>query len=172
MNELANHLWQSTAFAAAIGLAALALRRNSARVRYWLWLAASLKFLVPFSLLVSIGARVEVPAAARALPANTAGQISTYFAPAPTLLTTVADVDTVSHWPMVLGAAWLAGALCLLLRWLRRWRMIRRAARSATVLSLGQAVPVLSSPLLMEPGVFGVLRPVLLLPEGITEKLT
>ena len=38
---LANHLWQSTAFLAAVWLLTLALRRNEARVRYWLWLAAS-----------------------------------------------------------------------------------------------------------------------------------
>src|SRR5207248_3741924 len=43
-----NHLWQSTLFVAAVGLAALALRRNSASVRHTLWLAASVKFLVPF----------------------------------------------------------------------------------------------------------------------------
>lgn len=48
MNHLANHLWQSTVFAAAVALATMAMRRNSARLRYWLWLAASLKFLIPF----------------------------------------------------------------------------------------------------------------------------
>ena len=53
-----NHLWQSTLFAAAAGLLTLALRKNHARARYWLWLAASLKFLVPFSLLTSLGSRM------------------------------------------------------------------------------------------------------------------
>ena len=28
-------------------------------MRYWLWLAASVKFLIPFSLLVSLGSQVE-----------------------------------------------------------------------------------------------------------------
>ena len=36
----------------------LALRKNQARVRHHLWLAASLKFLVPFSLLVSLGSHL------------------------------------------------------------------------------------------------------------------
>ena len=31
---------------------------------------------------------------------------------------------------------------------------------------------ILCSPALLEPGVFGIRRPVLLLPEGITERLT
>src|SRR5690348_10078707 len=52
---LANHLWQSTLFAVAAGLLTLALRKQHARIRYWLWLAASVKFLLPFSLLTSLG---------------------------------------------------------------------------------------------------------------------
>ena len=48
-----NHLWQSTLFAVAVGLLTLLLRKNHARARYALWLAASLKFLIPFSLVVS-----------------------------------------------------------------------------------------------------------------------
>src|SRR5580765_2535047 len=54
---VADHLWQSTLFAIAASLLALLLRKQNARARHWLWLAASLKFLFPFSLLVSIGSR-------------------------------------------------------------------------------------------------------------------
>jgi len=54
-STLANHLWQSTLFAGVVGLLVLSLRRNQAMVRYGLWLTASAKFLVPFSLLVSAG---------------------------------------------------------------------------------------------------------------------
>ena len=42
------HLWQSTLVTGVVWLATLALRRNRPRVRYWLWVAASVKFLVPF----------------------------------------------------------------------------------------------------------------------------
>ena len=55
---MGNHLWQSTLFAVVAGLLTLMLRKNQARARYALWLAASLKFLVPFSLLVGIGTHV------------------------------------------------------------------------------------------------------------------
>jgi len=58
LTGIANHLWQSTLFAAAAWLLTLALRRNRAAVRYQLWLAASLKFLVPFSLFVSLGSHI------------------------------------------------------------------------------------------------------------------
>ncbi len=55
---MANHLWQSTLFALLAAILALALRKNQARVRHRLWLAASLKFLIPFSLLTSLGAHL------------------------------------------------------------------------------------------------------------------
>ena len=56
LSPLANHLWQSTLCVAVAWLLTLALRKNRAAVRYWIWLAASVKFLIPFSLLVSAGA--------------------------------------------------------------------------------------------------------------------
>lgn len=43
------HLLQSTLFAMLIALFVHAFRASAARVRYWLWLAASVKFLVPLS---------------------------------------------------------------------------------------------------------------------------
>src|ERR1700691_256902 len=62
---LAGHLWQSTFFALAAGLMTAAFRGNRAQVRYWLWLSASLKFLVPFALLLNLGSYLEtrMPAA-------------------------------------------------------------------------------------------------------------
>jgi bla regulator protein blaR1 len=55
------HLWQSTLFAGAAGVLTLALRKNQARARYWLWLAASAKFLIPFSWLVALGSSIGWP---------------------------------------------------------------------------------------------------------------
>jgi uncharacterized protein (TIGR03435 family) len=43
---------------------------------------------------------------------------------------------------------------------------------AALPLPLKLEIQVMSSPVLVEPGVFGILRPVLLLPEGITDRLT
>ena len=47
--DVVAHLWQSTLVIGVVWLMTLALRGNRAHVRHRLWLAASVKFLVPFS---------------------------------------------------------------------------------------------------------------------------
>jgi hypothetical protein len=71
VRELCNHLWQSTLFVVIVALLALLLRKNQARLRYWLWMAASARFLIPFSLLISLGSHLPWPSHAVA-PKTTA----------------------------------------------------------------------------------------------------
>ncbi len=59
LTDIVNHLWQSTLIATAIAALAVMLRDHGAHVRYWLWWAASVKFLVPFSLLTMLGERAR-----------------------------------------------------------------------------------------------------------------
>src|SRR5579864_2882113 len=54
-----SHLVQSTLFAGAVALLTLAFRANRAQVRFWLWLSASLKFLIPFALLSIAGSHIR-----------------------------------------------------------------------------------------------------------------
>ena len=71
---IANHLWQSTLIAVIAGLLTLLLRNNRAHIRYCLWLAASGKFLIPFSLLVFAGGQLgRRPAIALAQSADAKG---------------------------------------------------------------------------------------------------
>ena len=56
---LANHIWQSTLCMIILGALTLLFRRNSAVVRYRLWLIASVKFLVPFSLFIALGGLLQ-----------------------------------------------------------------------------------------------------------------
>src|SRR5437867_5352403 len=65
MGTLTNHLWQSTLFAVVAALLTVAFRKNRAQVRYWLWFSASLKFFVPFSLLMSFGSHLDWAPAAK-----------------------------------------------------------------------------------------------------------
>src|SRR5512137_1536024 len=56
-----NHLWQSTLVVlAAWLLCRIVLAPNHPRVRFAVWLAASLKFLIPFSLFVALGQQLGV----------------------------------------------------------------------------------------------------------------
>jgi hypothetical protein len=65
---LVNHLWQSTAFAVGAWLLTIVLRQNHARTRFRLWMIASAKFLVPISLLIGVGERLQLRPAAQVAP--------------------------------------------------------------------------------------------------------
>jgi uncharacterized protein (TIGR03435 family) len=174
---LVNHLWQSTVAALAAWLVALTLRSNPARIRYWVWMIASMKFLIPFSLFVSAGewlrsataSPVERPALAAVM-----AQIAQPFPQAQVF--PAAGVATASHpadlMARILFSLWACGSLTAAFLWLRKWRQISAAMRAASPRTLAVGVPVFCTSSLLEPGVFGILRPVLLLPEGIMDRLT
>ena len=175
---LVNHLWQSMVVVGMAWLLALALRKNHARVRYCVWMAASVKFLLPFSLLMTAGEWLPswVPAqAAQPAVVNATEMVTQPFAGEQFF--DAAPMATAGHhanWMAVmLLAVWICGASVVAIRfghgWLRVWS-VRREARPLDLAA--QQVPVLCSSTLMEPGIFGILRPVLLLPEGILERLT
>jgi bla regulator protein BlaR1 len=113
--ELINHLWQSTLFAAVAWLLTIAFRKNRAQVRYWLWLSASFKFLVPFSLLMSFGSHLEwaAPAKKNAAPAVLSA-IKQVTQPFPETMsfapTTAGTPDGVSFAiPLILIGLWACG---------------------------------------------------------------
>src|SRR4030081_2683640 len=68
---IANHVWQSTVCVAVAGLLTLTMTHHRAQLRYGLWLAASVKFLVPFGTLVTLGRYVGGPTSFRVEPCVT-----------------------------------------------------------------------------------------------------
>lgn len=198
---LGNHLWQSTLCVAAAGLLALALRKNRAAARYGLWFAASVKFLVPFSLLVALGSHLAPP---RPQPRATAGgfyfvmeEVSRPFsqaAPGSQRVTQsrrpweagLSD-QLVRALPAGIAGLWLCGFLGVLGLWCRRWRGMTKVLRGATPLRQGREaealrrakgltgirapIELLSSPASLEPGIFGIIKPVLVWPQRISERL-
>ena len=171
MTEVFTHLWQSTVFAALITAAALLCRRNPASTRFWLWLAASLKFLVPFSVLYALGALAPTPIPSRAA-ALRIERITSSFTPAVIEEFTPPATGAVIDWILVLGAVWAIGVAVQLVRWYAQWLSIRRGLRTAVALPIAAPIPVLSVETQLEPGVFGIFRPRLLLPRGIESLLT
>jgi uncharacterized protein (TIGR03435 family) len=173
---IANHLWQSTLFAGIAGLLTLLLRNNRAHARYCLWLAASAKFLVPFSLLMLAGGlvgrhSVAVPAPTR-VPVIVEQVNEPFVAEVPPGAVAMphASKSGTLVAPMLV-ALWAIGCGALVFSWWVRWRRIQVVVRTASPVPLGIGVPALSSASILEPGVFGVFRPVLLLPDGIGDRL-
>ena len=192
---LGNHLWQSTLFAIVAGLLTLILRKNHARARYGLWLAASVKFLIPFSLLVGLGSHLARPRAAAPPESgfySAMEEISQPFTqPTAHAIAPLAHSTTpptpVHLLPAILAAVWFCGFVVVLSVWYARWRRISATVREAVPLREGREVEALRhaeraggirrplelllAPCSLEPGIFGIIRPVLVWPEGISERL-
>ena len=193
-----NHLWQSTLVAGAAALLALALRKHHARARYWIWLAASIKFLVPFSLLVAVGSHLawQRHSAETTRPALyfAIEEIGQPFTPAAARVASdrAATLNSISlmHLLPWTAAVWLAGFLIVVLAWSVRWRRIAAAMKSASPSSEGRELTALrrierirgirtpialllseASLASLEPGIFGIARPALIWPQGISPRL-
>jgi beta-lactamase regulating signal transducer with metallopeptidase domain len=178
---IADHLWQSTLCAAGVGLLAAYLRGNRARVRYTLWLAASIKFLAPFSLLIALGSqspwrqtgepgRRVVPLPVSIAAARVAEPFAAAFRPP-------SDRPLPGNLTRTLAAIWAIGFASLTVMRLRGWRHLRAALAASTPASLRTVgietqLPIRSSAQMPGPGVVGCWRPVLLVPAGTDDDLT
>jgi bla regulator protein blaR1 len=190
-----NHLWQSTVFTGLVGLMMLFLRKCMASVRYGLWLAASVKFLIPFSLLIGLGGLLPKPqhvAVGRQIAMysalDAAGEPFSEIAQPPVMEHGASLMERLAKvLPVVLAAVWLCGVVTVLLVWYVRWQRVAATLRRAVPVKEGREVeilrrleilakartrtPLLLSQELMEPGIFGIVRPVLLWPERLSERL-
>jgi len=177
-SEMIAHLWQSTLVIGVVWLATLALQANRARVRYWLWTTASVKFLVPFSWLVALGAQFEWRTApAITQPAATFVMEQVLAPPVLAAASYTPATQPTAVWPWVLASVWAVGFFVVLFWWWRHWRPVGTALLQARPITLGfdcniADLAVMSSPSTLEPGVVGIWRPVLLLPEGLVDRLT
>jgi beta-lactamase regulating signal transducer with metallopeptidase domain len=193
--RLGNHLWQSTLFAVVAGLLAFALRKNHAQARYWLWLSASVKFLFPFSLLVGIGSGLAwsrgSAEAKTGLYLAMKGFSQPFTQPIVPMFSEAAQLGvarSLVNWlPMLVVTVWLCGFLLVLGLWFVRWRRISAVAREAITSCEGREVEILRrvertkrikkptemrmSRTSIEPGIFGIFRPVLVWPNGMPHGL-
>src|SRR5262245_41559594 len=195
MTTIGDHLWQSTLVAGAAAALTLLLRTNRADVRHAIWLAASLKFLLPFAALIAVGRRLGLAPQAAALPdvdAPIAFVVDTVARPFSMRPLDVAGAaahsgpDWFAAMPVVLAGLWIAGTLTMLSLWFVRRRRISFLVERAVPLDdervltpLRQleglrrriALRAVAADTMLEPGVFGIFRPVLLWPRGIANKL-
>jgi beta-lactamase regulating signal transducer with metallopeptidase domain len=172
IEAILNHLWQSTLFMAVAGLLTLMLRRNGAHIRFWLWFAASVKFLIPFAAVSALVGHWPVPIAPEV---STAGlflmQPAAQPFSTPSLFFSAPAAPGLDLTTLLLGL-WGAGFAVIAGRWLFRWRRLRGVLRRAIDLPLAAPVAVKMAPSSLEPGLVGIWRPVILLPQGLTEYLS
>jgi beta-lactamase regulating signal transducer with metallopeptidase domain len=166
-----DHLWQSTLFAAAVALLTLALRNHGAQIRFWLWFSASLKFLIPFAALTAIGRYLLMPIAPQmSAPGFFVIQPAAQPFSAP-MSALSAPAATGPHLTWLLLALWGTGVAAIFARWLVRWLRLREILQGAVDLPVTAPVTVKQARSSIEPGLVGVWKPVIVLPQGITERL-
>jgi len=170
---LINHLWQSTLFCCGAWLITRALRANSASLRHWIWLLASLKFLVPFSLFYFVGSFIGMPAARFAdeppLMLGDALQSATLLvSPGALRATDTADSSAIF---IILFSIWSGVAVFLALRWLLAWHAANSLARAARP-APGAPADARITDADIEPAVARVFRPVVLLPAALLGRLS
>ena len=180
MDAIADHIWQSTICAVAAGVLALIFRRNNASVRYWIWFAAAVKFLVPVAALT---------AAANWIPLPQATAVAEVALDAAALVFRASAIPDISGPPAVLLlATWLAGVFVVLGRSAWLWHHLATDARNAPpivegivhdslrsaerALGVRKPTPVVAAIGPVEPGVLGMFRPVMLWPAHLTAGLS
>jgi beta-lactamase regulating signal transducer with metallopeptidase domain len=145
---VADHLWQSTLVAALAALLALTLRRNRPQVRYAIWLAASLKFLVPFAALVFVVNLSGWRPTATPVRPDVTVVIDAISQPFSTIVTaperrarTALTREQVTS--IVLIGLWFGGFAAVVTTWTARWRRIAAAVREASLMQDGRQLDTL-----------------------------
>jgi bla regulator protein BlaR1 len=169
---LLTHLWQSTLVLLGAWVLARACKRNAAAVRYWIWFVASVKFLVPLALLQQLGDRLgrSLP---EPLPVDAAlvESASAVFVPAVPRDLATSDA-ALSQILAIAAAIWALGASLLLLRWFLQWCSVRARLAFAPEVSLDLTAPARITSSDLPTGVFGILRPVVILPREVMHSLS
>jgi bla regulator protein blaR1 len=187
-----DHVWQSSVCAAIVSWLAWGFRSESAAVRYRLWLVASAKFLVPLWVLLETGRRigtlrqisVTTPKWYQAVvrvgqPLAEANSSASQAAP-------MIRHGAYSTFEMI-TAIWLIGVAVVASGYARRWFQAWRIARCAEVVTgktesqalltamhsflTIQHATLATSEHVTAPCVFGIWRPKLLWPRGLSERL-
>ena len=72
-----------------------------------------------------------------------------------------------TDWTLILIVLWSIGFLAVIARWALRWAQLRNVLRDSVDFPLYAPIDVKVAPSSLEPGLVGILRPVILLPKGL-----
>ncbi len=195
--EMANHLWQSTLFLLlALAIVAI-LRKAAAKSRYTVWLIASAKFVLPLAAFAALGKWLNLgsflpSAATLESPVSSGGSLINIVSSEPVTTQLVSTIEiTYQHNEIycILTLLWLLGCLSLLALWRKRSRAFKAALgfrhtptteREAELLNNAQVrigltatrVNLIVSDSILEPVVLGIWKPTVVMPRGLSQKLT
>jgi len=191
---VANHLWQSTVFVLAVSLLTFLFAKNRARIRYMLWLAASAKFLIPFSVLTTLGSLIPLPTHLSHTVQPSLISYA-YIANQPFSANGItggfSNQNLSSHiesWlPAAFATIWALGVAAVLLTWYVRWRQVSKILQRSVPVVESREIEILRrieneanlptrirfvvSSDMMEPGVYGIFHPVMLWPAKLSAQL-
>ena len=185
-----NHLWQATLFALPVWGAMKLLRQASPRVRHAGWMLALAKFALPAAALAAVIDRFgwRSPRLDSLATNFSAGAMVLLEAVEP-VVAEVSENASASHAELycALTAIWLAGAFAVFAFWqFRHWRFTRGinadsvpatgsvaelSARLQRELGIAGDVPLLVSGQAAGPGLLGILRPKIVLPPNLENRL-
>ncbi|HUZ47274.1 MAG TPA: M56 family metallopeptidase [Terriglobia bacterium] len=179
---LLNTLWYAAAVVALGWIVLRYSRRVNAATRYWIWTAV-LGFILVLPFLPGLVARAH--AALKAQPATSMVVAPMAAVPAaqgteqlPPVILTFNSAPESNPWPLWLMAVWIAAAVWQLGRLLMGALSVRRLkARAEDVpiaklpLALRRRVRVLASGKVSSPAAVGYLRPAVVVPPGLLDRL-
>ena len=180
--------WQGSALVlVALALSAVLRRHLAPGWRYGLWLVVLLRFALPIQITLPWSPWTMAPMPALGAPAE--GITLRIPDPQRTVAVPAGVASPMGHdavsWRTVLAVLWVGGALIGLgLMTLSWWRLRQRLGRAATDASLEEAViwaaqtaglrripAVRCLPDLACPAAFGIIRPVILVPAGLSQRI-
>lgn len=193
--EMINHLWQSTLFLLLAIVIVAILRKAAAKSRYTVWLMVSAKFALPLTAFAAFGQWLDLgsflPSALES-PALNSGNLISIVSSEQTATELVSTVEIVSHHSEVyciLTLGWLIGCLLLFALWQKRSRAFKATLgyrntptteREAELLNNAQIrigltakrVNLIVSDSILEPVALGIWQPTVVMPKGLSQKLT
>lgn len=193
--RIADHLWQATIFGLVVVLTTIALKRGPAKFRHFLWLIASAKFVIPVSLLflflqlfgldklwLSFAGATAEPSVLLQSIAGPGYLLSNNYE-----VTVTAYAARHHEFYCALTAIWFLGCAIVCGSRLLRRAKFRRALRGGKsvqegrewlalqkaqqALKIDTPVQLVLSPMQLEPAVYRVSKPLILLPATIAQHL-
>lgn len=183
-DPLFRHLLESTLWCMLLGSLTYCLRRQAAAVRHSVWLISTLKFLIPTVVLTATGARLAFILPASDWISSLAGKVLAVLVNLVGMLPIHINAGNATVVSLAFLIIWALGSVAMFGIWFTR---LRKSYDGLSVAQNGEhaaldrakqrfhvraTVGLGSSEEQKEPALVGMFRPVIAVPQGLSEQLT